>query len=452
MKEVICIHLGQAGVQLGDSLWELFCLEHNIKPDGQMSKEKSIDADVDNSFQNFFKEFADKAIPTYIPRSVYLDLDPASIDEVRTGPYRKLYDSSQFVSGKEDAASNFARGRCTIGNNIIDKAMDRIQKLADDCASLHGIIVFNSVGGGTGSGLGSLVLERLADEYKKEAKIGIEVYPSSQLSCSPIEFYNSIFSSHYSLEHQDLALMFENEALHQICQRKLNLVEPTHKNLNRLITNIVSCNTSALRFKQSPNSIPITEYVELVPFPRLSFTISSCFPFWPSEKPFSTSYTVEEMTFGAFKPDNFTVTCNPQYGKYTGVRILYRGDFLPRDINAAINSLKATRIVNLMDWAGSYIRIGLDKSFLQCVPEDIVAKLERSVCTLSNSTELREVFERYVESFDDMFAKRAFIHWYTKEGLEEGEFIEAREDVAALMSDYEEILEGPFGDEESQYN
>ena len=109
-------------------------------------------------------------------------VQPTVIDEVRTGTYRQLFHPEQLISGKEDAANNFARGHYTIGKEIVDLCLDRIRKLADNCTGLQGFLVFNAVGGGTGSGLGSLLLERLSVDYGKKSKLGFTVYPSPQVS------------------------------------------------------------------------------------------------------------------------------------------------------------------------------------------------------------------------------------------------------------------------------
>jgi hypothetical protein len=115
-----------------------------------------------------------------LPSSLAL-LQPTVIDEVRTGTYRQLFHPEQLISGKEDAANNFARGHYTIGKEIVDLCLDRIRKLADNCTGLQGFLVFNAVGGGTGSGLGSLLLERLSVDYGKKSKLGFTVYPSPQV-------------------------------------------------------------------------------------------------------------------------------------------------------------------------------------------------------------------------------------------------------------------------------
>merc|ERR1711968_309934 len=118
----------------------------------------------------------------HVPRCVMVDLEPTVVDEVRTGTYRQLYHPEQLISGKEDAANNYARGHYTVGKEIVDLALDRIRKLADQCTGLQGFMCFNTVGGGTGSGLGSLLLERLSVDYGKKSKLGFCTYPSPQVS------------------------------------------------------------------------------------------------------------------------------------------------------------------------------------------------------------------------------------------------------------------------------
>jgi hypothetical protein len=125
-----------------------------------------------------------------------------------------------------------------VGKEIVDLCLDRIRKLADNCTGLQGFLVFNAVGGGTGSGLGSLLLERLSVDYGKKSKLGFTVYPSPQVSTSVVEPYNSVLSTHSLLEHTDVAVLLDNEAIYDICRRSLDIERPTYTNLNRLVSQV----------------------------------------------------------------------------------------------------------------------------------------------------------------------------------------------------------------------
>lgn len=113
-------------------------------------------------------------------------------------------------------------------------------------------MIFNSVGGGTGSGFGSLLLERLSNDYGKRTKLGFTIYPSAKVSTSVLEPYNSVLSSQSLLEHLDAAIMLDNEAIYDICKSKLNIEKPSYTNLNRLIAQVISSMTVSMRFKGSP--------------------------------------------------------------------------------------------------------------------------------------------------------------------------------------------------------
>ena len=104
-----------------------------------------------------------------------------NLDEVRTGTYRQLFHPEQLINGKEDAANNYARGHYTIGKEQIEVTMDRIRKMADQASGLQGFIIYHSFGGGTGSGFGALLLERITVDYGKKAKLGFSIYPAPQV-------------------------------------------------------------------------------------------------------------------------------------------------------------------------------------------------------------------------------------------------------------------------------
>ena len=155
------------------------------------------------------------------------------IDTIKTNNISKLFNSDYFVSGKEDASNLFARGFCTIGKDIIDLIKDKIRKLFENSNYIQGLIINNSVSGGTGSGLGCLILEYLNVEYK-QTKIGFHIYPqtnNNNISKCIVEPYNTLFATSDFIEHTNESIIFDNKALYNICQRKLNIKKPKYTNL-----------------------------------------------------------------------------------------------------------------------------------------------------------------------------------------------------------------------------
>uniref|UniRef100_A0A8U8BZX0 Tubulin alpha chain n=1 Tax=Geospiza parvula TaxID=87175 RepID=A0A8U8BZX0_GEOPR len=478
MRECISIHVGQAGVQIGNACWELYCLEHGIQPDGQMPSDKTIGGG-DDSFNTFFSE---TGAGKHVPRAVFVDLEPTVIggagggrraggagggrwlltgpgavpaDEVRTGTYRQLFHPEQLITGKEDAANNYARGHYTIGKEIIDLVLDRIRKLADQCTGLQGFLVFHSFGGGTGSGFTSLLMERLSLDSRQEVQAGVLHLPSPRVSTAVVEPYNSILTTHTTLEHSDCAFMVDNEAIYDICRRNLDIERPTYTNLNRLIGQIVSSITASLRFDGALN-VDLTEFqTNLVPYPRIHFPLATYAPVISAEKAYHEQLSVAEITNACFEPANQMVKCDPRHGKYMACCLLYRGDVVPKDVNAAIATIKTKRTIQFVDWCPTGFKVGINYQPPTVVPGGDLAKVQRAVCMLSNTTAIAEAWARLDHKFDLMYAKRAFVHWYVGEGMEEGEFSEAREDMAALEKDYEEVgvdsVEGEGEEEGEEY-
>uniref|UniRef100_A0A8W8M9X3 Uncharacterized protein n=1 Tax=Magallana gigas TaxID=29159 RepID=A0A8W8M9X3_MAGGI len=400
MRECISIHVGQAGVQIGNACWELYCLEHGIQPDGQMPSDKTIGGG-DDSFNTFFSE---TGAGKHVPRAVFVDLEPTVVDEVRTGTYRQLFHPEQLI---------------------------------------------------TGSGFTSLLMERLSVDYGKKSKLEFAVYPAPQISTAVVEPYNSILTTHTTLEHSDCAFMVDNEAIYDVCRRNLDIERPTYTNLNRLIAQIVSSITASLRFDGALN-VDLTEFqTNLVPYPRIHFPLATYAPVISAEKAYHEQLSVAEITNACFEPANQMVKCDPRHGKYMACCMLYRGDVVPKDVNAAIATIKTKRTIQFVDWCPTGFKVGINYQPPTVVPGGDLAKVQRAVCMLSNTTAIAEAWARLDHKFDLMYAKRAFVHWYVGEGMEEGEFSEAREDLAALEKDYEEVgvdsVEGEGEEEGEEY-
>ena len=241
--------------------------------------------------------------------------------------------------------------------------------------------------------------------------------------------------------------MMDNEALYDICRRNLDVERPTYTNLNRLVAQVISSLTASLRFDGSLN-VDINEFqTNLVPYPRIHFMLTSYAPIISAEKAFHEQLNVQELTTSVFEPSNMMTKCDPRHGKYMACCLMYRGDVVPKDVHSSLSVIKTKRTIQFVDWCPTGFKCGLNYQPPTVIPGGDLAKVKRAVCMEANSTAIGEVMARMDHKFDLMYAKRAFVHWYVGEGMEEGEFAEAREDLAALEKDYEEVAQDSGGDD-----
>merc|ERR1711923_289866 len=247
------------------------------------------------------------------------------------------------LPGKEDAANNFARGHYTVGKEMIDKVNDRLRKLVDNCDNVQGFVVNHSVGGGTGSGLGALMLERIAVDYRKKSKLGFEVYPSPTISTCVVEPYNALLTTHWLLDHTDVSLVLDNEALYEICQKKLDIKRPSYDTLNRMIAKAGSSMTASLRFEGELN-VDLNEFqTNLVPFPRLHFMTTSLAPVISNAKMNTETLSCQRITDDCLNAVNFLVKY-PDFDvsedKYMAISLNYRGAIMSKDANQTVQWIK----------------------------------------------------------------------------------------------------------------
>ena len=262
-----------------------------------------------------------------------------------------------MITGKEDAANNYARGHYTIGKEMIDCVMDKLRKTAEVCSGLQGFVLFHSFGGGTGSGFGSLLMEKLSIEYGKKSKLSFSIYPAPQVSTAIVEPYNAILHTHTALEHCDVSFLVDNEAIYDLCKNSLAIDRPTYTSLNRMIAQIISSITASLRFDGALN-VDLNEFqTNLVPYPRIHFPLATYSPVISAEKAVHERMSVDEITRACFEPQYQMVKCNPANGKYMSVCLLYRGDVAPKDVNAAISNIKSKKTVQFVDWCPTGFKV-----------------------------------------------------------------------------------------------
>ena len=213
------------------------------------------------------------------------------------------------------------------------------------------------------------------------------------------------------MDHSDVSFLVDNEAIYDICKKNLGVGRPTYTNLNRLIAQVISSITASLRFDGALN-VDLTEFqTNLVPYPRIHFPLATYCPLANAEKANHERFTVDEMTQNCFEADHQMVKCNPSDGKYMAVCLLYRGDVVPKDVNASIAAIKNKKSIQFVDWCPTGFKVGINYQPPTVVPGGDLAKMMRAVCCLSNTTAIHTAWQNLDHKFDLMYAKRAFVHW-----------------------------------------
>jgi len=143
---------------------------------------------------------------------------------------------------------------------------------------------------------------------------------------------------------------------------------------------------------------------------------------------------------------------DPEEDKYMAISVNYRGDVKSKEANATVQWLKTNKKVTFVEWCPTGFKVGLNERPAAKVEEDEVASFKKNIVQIGNNTAISRVFsERISKKYDMMYSQRAFVHWYVGEGMEEGEFAEAREDLGFLEKDYLDVLSEQATDEEDKH-
>ncbi|URE08073.1 hypothetical protein MUK42_18362, partial [Musa troglodytarum] len=189
MKEILHVQGGQCGIQIGAKFWEVVCDEHGIDATGRYIGKSDLQLERVNVYYN------EASCGRFVPRAVLMDLEPGTMDSVRTGPY--------------GAGKNWAKGHYTEGAELIDSVLDVVRKEAENCdclqgmffiplsvENLHSFQVCHSLGGGTGSAMGTLLISKIREEYPDWIMLTFSVFPSPKVSDTVVEPYNTTLSVH----------------------------------------------------------------------------------------------------------------------------------------------------------------------------------------------------------------------------------------------------------------
>merc|ERR1719218_274465 len=218
------------------------------------------------------------------------------MDVIKASDIGGVFKPDNIVFGNNGAGNNWAKGHYTEGAELVESVLDRIRQEIEQCDSPQGFQIFHSLGGGTGSGMGTLLLLKIRDGYPDRITTTYSVFPSPKVSDTVVEPYNAVLSSHQLLENSDETFIIDNEALYNINHNILKNNQPTYEELNSLIAQATCGITCSLRFPGKLNGDLRKLGVNLIPFPRLHFFLISQAPLASKDNQGYARLSVKELT------------------------------------------------------------------------------------------------------------------------------------------------------------
>ncbi|KAE8445683.1 hypothetical protein EG329_012981 [Mollisiaceae sp. DMI_Dod_QoI] len=434
-REIITVQAGQCGNSIGSQFWQQLCQEHGISQDGNLEEFATEGGDRKDVF------FYQSDDTRYIPRAILIDLEPRVINSIQTGPYKNIYNPENFFVGKNGvgAANNWGDGYQT-GELVHEDIMEMIDREADGSDSLEGFMMLHSIAGGTGSGLGSFLLERLNDRFPKKIIQTYSVFPDTTNSGDVVVHpYNSLLSMRRLTQNADSVVVLDNGALSRIAADRLHVQEPSFQQTNQLVSTVMSASTTTLRYPGYMHNDLVSIVASLIPTPRCHFLMTAYTPFTGDNVEQAKTVrktTVLDVMRRLLQPKNRMVSTIP--GKkscYISILNVIQGDVDPTDVHKSLLRIRERRLATFIPWGPASIQVALTKKSPYIPMNHRVSGL-----MLANHTSIATLFKRIVRQYDGMRKRNAFMEIYKKtapfaDNL--NEFDEAREVVTDLIAEYE---------------
>merc|ERR1711953_477848 len=251
--------------------------------------------------------------------------------------------------------------------------------------------------------MGTLLISKVREEYPDRVMSTYSVFPSPKVSDVVVEPYNSMLSIHQLIENADEVSVIDNEALYDIAVTTLKESKPNFKQLNGLVATAMAGTTCCLRFPGQLNS----------DLRKLS---------------------VKDIMEQVFDAKNMMAACDPRAGKYMTASVIFRGASVQsKDVDEQVLIMINRNEAYFVDWIPHNIKQSL------CGAGPLNSDI--GVSMIGNNTAIQEIFQRITDQFGAMFERKAFLHWYTGEGMDEMEFTEAESNVIDLIAEYQQYFE-----------
>lgn len=436
-NEMITLQLGQCGNQIGFEFWKRLCLEHGISPNGTL-EEFATDGGLDRKDVFFYQADDDH----YIPRSVLLDLEPRVIHSIMSSPYAKLYNPENIYLSKDGggAGNNWASG-FSQGEKLQEEVFDIIDREADGSDSLEGFVLCHSIAGGTGSGMGSYIMERLSDRFPKKLIQTYSVFPNQdEISDVVVQPYNSLLTLRRLTSCADCVVVLDNTALNRIATDRLHIQNPSFTQINTLVSTIMSVSTTTLRYPSYMNNNLIGLTAPLIPTPQLHFLMTGYTPLTTdSDQTVNVrKTTVLDVMRRLLQPKNMMVSTGldkTNHHCYISILNIIQGEVDPTQVHKSLQRIRERKLAQFIPWGPTSIQVALSRSSPYVQSSHRVSGL-----MLANHTSICSLFERVLNQYDKLRKRGAFLDQFKREDMfkdDLSELDESREVVDCLVQEYE---------------
>ncbi|KJA23120.1 hypothetical protein HYPSUDRAFT_138071 [Hypholoma sublateritium FD-334 SS-4] len=429
-REFVTLQLGQCGNQVGSAFWQRLCTEHGISEDGIL-KDASIDGGDRKSA--FFYQADDER---YIPRAILVDLEPRVINNVLSSAYANLYNPENIYKWKDGggAGNNWAQGY-SYGGEIYEEVMDMVDRETEGCDSLEAFMVMHSIAGGTGSGLGSFLLERLNDRFPKKLLQTYSVFPNASEGDVVVQPYNAMLTLKRLVKNTDSVIVLDNAALSRIVADTLHVQTPSFDQTNQLAAAVMAASTQTIRFPGHTYNDLVSLVASLVPTPRCHFLTTSYTPFTPDQADEAKAVrrtTLLDVVRRLLQPRNRLIYAPlRKTSVYISNLNIIQGDVDAQEVQQCLIRIRERGLAPFIPWGPAALQIALARRSPYVQTSHRVSGV-----MLANHTGIIPMFKRMVDQFDKLHTRKAFLGQYKKFDNILEEFDDARATCVDLENEY----------------
>jgi tubulin gamma len=430
-REIITLQVGQCGNQIGSEFWKRLCAEHGIGPDGILT-DYALEHPGNDRKDVFFYQADDEQ---YIPRALLIDLEPRVINAIQQSAFSDLYNPENIFVSKDGggAGNNWARGYAQ-AESVQEEIFEMLDREADNSDSLEGFVLSHSIAGGTGSGMGSFLLENISDRYPKKLLQTYSVFPLlTETSDVVVQPYNSVLTLKRLVDCADCVVVLDNTSLNRIAVDRLRLTNPTMAETNALVSTVMAASTTTLRYPGYMNNDLVGLLANLIPTPKCHFLMTGYTPLTSTKAQVRKTSVLDVMS-RLLQPKNIMVSTNTRRGCYLSILNVIQGDVDPSEVHRSLQRIREKQLANFIKWGPASIQVALAKQSPYIQHANKVSGL-----MLANHTGISTLFERCVKQFDKLRSRNAFLDNYRQEPMfadSMDEFDDSRESVVELADEY----------------